>query len=137
MPRAPRHCPGDNGGCINLIASSQKYCPDHQPVPWRGKRTTSSAVTNTAEWKRLRRKVLERDGYQCQIRGPHCTGHATQVDHIVNTAAGGAPFDEHNAQSVCPQCNARKASAEAAAARRAQPRRTNKRPPERHPGLKW
>lgn len=137
MPRAKRHCPAANGTCPNLIDSSQRYCPDHQPTAWRGKRTASSAITNTAEWKRLRRKVLERDGHQCQTRGPYCTGHATQVDHIINTAAGGAPFDPNNCVAICAPCNARKAAQEAASARRARPRPTNKRPPERHPGLKW
>ncbi len=137
MPRAKRHCPGDDGQCRNVINSSRRYCPDHQPTAWQGKRTTSSSITNTAAWKKLRRKILERDRHQCQIRGPYCTGHATQVDHIINTASGGAPLDEGNAQSVCPQCNARKASQEAAAARAAKPRRTNRRTPEPHPGLRW
>ena len=30
-------------------------------------------------WRRIRTKVLERDGYTCTIRGPNCTGRATEV----------------------------------------------------------
>jgi 5-methylcytosine-specific restriction enzyme A len=118
MPRAKRHCPGDNGACPQFIDANQRHCPEHQPRAWAGSRTRSSTVTNTAAWKRLRRKVLERDGYQCQVRGPHCTGHATQVDHIINTAAGGPELDPGNCQAICSPCNARKASTEGTAARR-------------------
>lgn len=115
MPKAPRRCPGDNGNCTNLIRFT-KYCPEHT-VAWAGTRTTSGEVTGTAAWKRIRLQVLKRDNYQCQIHGPYCTGRATQVDHIVNTAAGGAELDPANLQSACPPCNARKAQQEAAAAR--------------------
>jgi 5-methylcytosine-specific restriction enzyme A len=66
----------------------------------------------------LRIEVLERDGYQCQAREPGCTGYASQVDHIVNTAAGGAELDPANCQATCSPCNARKGQRESTAARR-------------------
>lgn len=128
MPRAPRRCPGDKGNCPNLIRNT-KYCPDHT-TSWTGNRSRSSTVTSTAAWKRLRLEVLERDHHQCQLREPGCTVDATQVDHIINTAAGGAELDPDNCQSACPTCNARKAQREGTAARLAW-----KRQPERHPGL--
>jgi 5-methylcytosine-specific restriction enzyme A len=131
MPKAPRICPGDDGHCTNLIRHGA-YCPDCTPKVWCGPRTRSSGVTNTAAWKRLRRTVLERDGHQCQVRGPACTGHATQVDHIINVANGGAELDPANCQAICTPCNARKASAEGAAARA---RRKAQRPKPLHPGL--
>src|SRR4051794_7744951 len=120
MPRAPRRCPGDNYECENLITTT-KYCPDHTKA-WGGnrRRTNSSALTNTAAWKRLRREVLERDRYECQERLPGCTGHASQVDHIVNTAVGGAPLDPDNCQAICTPCNARNAQLERATAQREQ-----------------
>ncbi|WP_082966820.1 HNH endonuclease [Mycobacterium sp. 852002-51163_SCH5372311] len=132
MPRAPRLCPGNNSTCTNLIDPGQKYCDDCQPQHWRGPRTASSKVTSTRAWKRLRRQVLERDRYQCQTRGPYCTGHATQVDHIINTAAGGPPLDPNNCQAICQPCNTRKASAEGAAARA---QRKAQRPTPLHPGI--
>lgn len=123
MPRAPRRCPGDSYECPNLIAGGQKYCPDHT-VGWaRKQRTASSELTNTAAWKRIRAHVLKRDGHRCQVRGPGCTGTATQVDHIINVAAGGAPLDPNNAQAICSPCNARKAQDESRAAIRRHKRR--------------
>lgn len=115
MPRAPLRCPGGNGTCTNLIVN-RRYCEEHT-VPWSGKRTTSSTLTSTAAWKQLRQRVLKRDRYQCQVREPGCTGRATQVDHIINTAAGGAELDSENTQAICPSCNARKAQRESIAAR--------------------
>ena len=99
-------------------------------MPWEGSRTKSGEVVTTAAWRKLRAQVLKRDKYRCQLREPGCTGQATQVDHIVNVGAGGAPLDPDNCQSVCPQCNARKAQREATVARNAWKRR-----PDRHPGL--
>jgi 5-methylcytosine-specific restriction protein A len=131
VPKAPRFCPGDNGNCRNLI-TTERHCPDHQRRSWSGPRTRSSGVTNTAAWKRLRQDVLKRDKHQCQVRGPYCTGHATQVDHVINTAAGGAELDPANCQAICSSCNARKASAEGAAARA---RGKAQRPKPLHPGL--
>lgn len=116
MPRAPRRCPGDNYECDNLVTTT-KYCPDHTRV-WAGKRTSSSKLTSTAAWKHLRIQVLKRDKHRCQVGGPGCTGRADQVDHIISTAAGGAPLDPDNAQAICSACNARKAQAESAAAQR-------------------
>lgn len=130
MPRAPRRCPGDNGNCTELIRDT-RYCEQHSK-PWGGERSRSSTVTSTAAWKRLRVKVLKRDNYRCQLREPGCTGDATQVDHITNTAAGGAELDPDNCQSSCPTCNARKAQREAVKARTAW-----KRKPEQHPGMNW
>lgn len=128
MPKAPRRCQGQQGNCGNLIRNSN-YCPDcTREKAWSGKRTHSGHITGTAQWKRVRLEALDRDGYQCQIEGPACTGHATQVDHIVNVAAGGALYDLNNLQSACAPCNARKAQQESVASRTATRRRA------RHPG---
>ena len=35
-------------------------------------------------WRKLRLEILARDGHWCQIRGPRCTGTATQCDHIIS-----------------------------------------------------
>lgn len=131
MPKAPRPCPAGDYTCGALVYGTDRHCPDHKPQAWRGPRTRSSHTTSTTEWKRLRRTILERDRYQCQIRYEGiCIGHANQVDHVINTAAGGAPLDPANCTAACAPCNARKASLEGATARR------NRRPqPARHPGL--
>jgi 5-methylcytosine-specific restriction protein A len=98
---------------------------------WQGPRTQSSKVTSTYAWKKLRLTVLRRDRYQCQVRGPRCIGHAEQVDHVHNTGSGGAHLDPNNTQAICIECHHDKTNIE----RFNKPRRTNKRPPEPHPGL--
>jgi 5-methylcytosine-specific restriction protein A len=118
MPRAPRRCPGDDYTCPNKVTTTP-YCPDHTKV-WGGKRTTSSKVTSTAQWKRLRLRVLKRDKGRCQLRYDGCTGRATQVDHIISTAAGGAELDPNNAHAVCMHCHSVKSQTESRAAIRRQ-----------------
>lgn len=60
---------------------------------------------NDAAWKRVRRVVLERDGYVCQVRGANCTGVADQVDHIVPLHAGGSYLEPTNLRASCRRCN--------------------------------
>ena len=69
----------------------------------------------TGEKRRLR--VLLRDNYECQIRGPQCEGTANTVDHIHPKAWGGTE-DESNLRAACWPCNQRKG----ARATTAQPR---------------
>ena len=57
-------------------------------------------------WTRVRRQVLERDGYRCQIRNPAvCTTVATCVDHIRGLAEGGDPLAPRNLRASCDPCN--------------------------------
>ena len=81
-------------------------------------------------WAKLRAKVLERDGHRCQIRGPACTIHATEVDHIGHR-------DDHDLGSlraVCTACHTERTTEQAADAR-ATIRGRRYRAPEPHPGL--
>jgi len=58
----------------------------------------------TSRWKHIRKTVLERDRYECQIAGPTCTRTATAVDHIVPHAYGGD--DSYgNLRATCKPCN--------------------------------
>jgi 5-methylcytosine-specific restriction protein A len=68
----------------------------------------SDAVYRHRAWKPLARKVLERDGYVCQIRLPGCTGRATAADHVVEWRDGGAKYDMANLQAACAACNTAK-----------------------------
>jgi 5-methylcytosine-specific restriction endonuclease McrA len=56
-------------------------------------------------YRRLRRLVLARDGMVCQIKGPRCTGYATQVDHVIARSEGGSVYDMANLRSACRMCN--------------------------------
>jgi 5-methylcytosine-specific restriction protein A len=56
-------------------------------------------------WASVRRMVLARDRWLCQMRGAGCTGHATEVDHIVPVAQGGSWYDLRNLRAACATCN--------------------------------
>lgn len=86
-----------------------------------------------ADWHIIAARILTRDGHQCRAvltDGTRCTERATDVDHIVR----GDDHSDANLQSLCGWHHKRKTAAEGNAARPAPP--TNKRPPERHPGLR-
>jgi 5-methylcytosine-specific restriction enzyme A len=61
----------------------------------------------SAAWRAFRLRVLARDGHRCQIGGPRCTKVATQVDHRIPRADGGAVFDLANVRAACAACNGR------------------------------
>lgn len=61
-------------------------------------------------WKKVRKQILERDNYVCQIQGPTCTFQATEVDHIVPTEDGGPKYDHDNLRAACKPCNIRRAN---------------------------
>lgn len=132
MPRARRHCPGANSTCTNLIPSTQRYCPEHQPEPWQG-RTTGQGSTRASRKARL--KCLRDAGYQCQLRYEGCTGHATHADHVENIASTGQArrdaVDPADLQAACEWCHGIKTQQEARAGRRRS--RSNKRPPRAPP----
>ena len=61
-------------------------------------------------WERVRRAVLERDGYRCLACGK---AGFLEVDHVVPLARGGAPLDLDNLQSLCRRpCHKNKSLAE-------------------------
>jgi hypothetical protein len=61
---------------------------------------------STARWQRLRKAVLQRDGYCCRVQGPRCTGYATSVHHRAPSSAAPHLFWEpSNLVSACAACN--------------------------------
>ena len=103
-------------------------------MSWQRNPSPSSQVVGGARWKRTRRRILSRDGWECQIRGPRCIGDANEVDKILAASQGGDPFDEDNLRAACPPCHHAKSAREAAAgARVARARRSPKRRPRTHP----
>lgn len=105
MPRAPRRCP--HPGCENRITNT-RYCEDHTTHHW-----DRPGNQRGPEHYRWRKAVLTRDKGVCQIRGPHCTHRATEADHIINIAEGGAEFDIDNGRAACAPCHAEKTKQEA------------------------
>jgi hypothetical protein len=64
-----------------------------------------SRVLWTQGYRRVRRMVLARDNYTCQIRGPKCRTYATEVDHVIPRAEGGSVYDMANLRASCGPCN--------------------------------
>jgi 5-methylcytosine-specific restriction endonuclease McrA len=59
----------------------------------------------STRWRQFRRRILERDGGVCRIRGPNCQIVADEVDHIIPVLAGGALLDPTNCRASCGHCN--------------------------------
>ena len=58
---------------------------------------------SSAAWRRVRRQVLERDGYVCQVRLDGCTSHATHVHHVGAREVTGD--DPAYLVATCQWCN--------------------------------
>jgi 5-methylcytosine-specific restriction endonuclease McrA len=70
----------------------------------------SQRKTNSSHWKKIRARVLMRDGYECQLRtSPNCSGEATTVDHLYPVAKGGDDSLD-NLVAACGPCNYAKGS---------------------------
>lgn len=94
------------------------------PNPW------GSPRCSTAEWKKLRAYILERDRRICHVCGQ---GGATEVDHLIPVAEGGTDHPLNLRAIHQRPCHARKSAAEAARARSS---RSTTRSPETHPGVR-
>ena len=84
-------------------------------------------------WKQTRALVIQRAAGICQHEDG-CTYKGTDVDHIVNLAAGGN-HDLNNLRLLCTWHHKRKTAQEAAQARKNNPPLSEKRPTQSHPGL--
>jgi 5-methylcytosine-specific restriction enzyme A len=66
-------------------------------------------------WRSVRRQVLIRDGYRCQLRCcAGCLILANSVDHTVRPEDGGATYDLTNLKACCKPCNTAKRNAQLA-----------------------
>jgi 5-methylcytosine-specific restriction protein A len=105
-----------------LTTERHGYCPAHIHLLDGWKTVAKVSADDRGydwAWRKRRKRILERDKYLCQVcLALGIVTPATQVDHIVNKAAGGTDNDD-NLQSICDPCHATKTRAEALAARRA------------------
>jgi 5-methylcytosine-specific restriction endonuclease McrA len=63
--------------------------------------TISPRPGSTRRWRKLRRRVLERDHHRCHW----CGRHATHADHVVAWSEGGARYNLDNLVASCAACN--------------------------------
>ena len=61
-----------------------------------------SARLSSAKWARVRRRILDRDGWRC--RGCDRPGKL-QVHHITPLYKGGEPYAPENLVALCPTCH--------------------------------
>lgn len=71
-----------------------------------------SGWQSSTRWQKLSKWVLERDGYRCRVRLEGCEGKATDADHIVPWADGGARWDPANLRASCGFCNRSRAASQ-------------------------
>ena len=64
-----------------------------------------------SRWRAVRPLVLERDNHECQIKAKHCTGVATEVDHVITIREGGERLALENLRAACKACNVGRANA--------------------------
>ena len=72
---------------------------------WRSHQ--ASQRPDAAEWRSIRERIFERDGYTCTYCGAH--GVELQCDHVLPVAAGGG-HDDSNLVTSCGPCNQAKSS---------------------------
>ena len=60
-------------------------------------------------WARIRRRILDRDGWRCSTCG---RAARLEVDHRIPLEAGGHPTDPGNLQVLCTACHIAKTRAE-------------------------
>ncbi len=69
------------------------------PGLWRS--SADRALLSSAEWRRTRASILERDGYRC-VYCDHCQERGLEVNHISGNSRDGR---EHNLETVCALCH--------------------------------
>ena len=98
--------------CAKHLAESQKkhqeWLENHKKKPFENAARTNNY--NNAEWRKLRKQVLERDNYQCQQCGATAaeSGFPLEVHHIVAAKGNKELFyNLNNCVTLCKYCHAR------------------------------
>ena len=111
-------------GCNEIAEPGHTYCAKHlvesqkKHQEWlenhNKKKPFENATRwnnyNTVEWKRLRKAVLERDGYQCCQCGATAeeSGYPLEIHHIIPPKGNnGLFYNIDNCVSLCKLCHAR------------------------------
>lgn len=120
MPAAaPRPCRAP--GCRELVRDpvARGYCDAHadRRSNWQARQQRTGTTTARgygAAWRKIRQRIMERDGGLCQpCLRLGFTVLAYAVDHIVNKARDGTDADD-NLQAICRECHKAKTAREGA-----------------------
>lgn len=85
---APRPCTAP--GCGLLVHDGSGRCEKHPKPKWAKRAPLAGTTTERGygyAWRKLRKQILERDQYLCQVAlGEGRVESATEVDHVINKA---------------------------------------------------
>jgi 5-methylcytosine-specific restriction protein A len=98
--------------CPRFPCANRKPCPVHGSGKWDKDRPNAGQRGYGHSWRKIRERILERDGHTCRL----CGQPANQVDHVVPKHKGGTD-DESNLVSLCTFHHAKKTGREGQAAR--------------------
>lgn len=108
MPKAPSICSQVN--CPEPATRAGR-CDQHQRTPWASNDPRRDHLPRN--WAVLRRRILDRDHWTCQLRDPGCTLQASEVDHLGDR-------DDHRPamlRAACHHCHAARTAAQGVDAR--------------------
>ena len=115
MPKLPPR-PCTYPGCT-AMQIKRGYCQQHQDNGGWQKRTDYGRIKGP-KWKAIKRRIMERDGWLCQVcKSSGKLSTATEVDHVNPLSLGGTDADD-NLQAICQSCHKRKTASEAHRARK-------------------
>lgn len=100
--------------CPALVPQGVTFCDKHKKPAWNRDDQTGRGYGR--KWRKLRECILSAEPLcrMCSAKG--LTEPATQVDHIINKAAGGTD-DPDNLQPLCLTCHYAKTAQESRDAR--------------------
>ena len=73
------------------------------------RRHRTAGIYSGTRWSRLRRRILDRDGWRCRVCGKP---GRLEADHVVPLERGGDAWDPDNLQCLCRSCHIEKTTRE-------------------------
>lgn len=103
-------------GSCGSVAPSQGPCPRCEPLRRvrenrRRRARPKHKLWTSRRWRKLRPRILRRDGYRCRIcrrrRDELAENECLVVDHV-DQEAYADPFNPDGLQTLCSRCSGRK-----------------------------